>query len=179
MSYEPQPGTIPHRVIAWLKEAERLEPGKEFPAVVICECLDIELAGFSSCMDRARVAGLVRARRPDPAFRNLVWSLGDGKAMPAAEDPEDAAMAPKQSVVAAADAAPMVPVFIDPLPPFLDPKTRQFPAASEPAKPSEFDLQVSLRNGTALLFVPGHGAVPLTSEQREQLVEWLSAGRTA
>lgn len=47
---------------------------------------------------------------------------------------------------------------------------------AQPADDSddEFDLQISLRTGAAVLTVPGQGTVVLTSGQREQLAEWLA-----
>lgn len=53
------------------------------------------------------------------------------------------------------------------------------PVREQGEKPDEFDLQISLRTGGAILQVPGHGAIPLTSEQRQQLVEWCRPEKQA
>jgi hypothetical protein len=86
-TYTPQPGTIPHRVIAWLR---RQPVGEEFAGPVIADKLDLaESGGLVACMAAAVRAGLVTSRKR-PGERMLYWSLGDGKALPKpAEDEPD------------------------------------------------------------------------------------------
>lgn len=79
MSYTPQPGTVPHRAIAYL---EKQPAGTEFSTAALCEELGVDTDGFSTSMGLARKAGLVRARKEG---RLLFWSLGEGQ--PEENDP--------------------------------------------------------------------------------------------
>jgi len=77
MTYEPQPGTIPHRVLVWLRSMAKVNPGKEPSTPEICEALDVDGAGFTAYMRPAREHGLVHTRRATLG-RFLYWRLGDG-----------------------------------------------------------------------------------------------------
>jgi hypothetical protein len=84
MTYVPQPGTFPYRVIDFLREHGE---GAELPAAEICDALDINLDGFASCMAAARRHGVLRARQCPENPKRLLWSLGDGT--PLAAPPQD------------------------------------------------------------------------------------------
>lgn len=92
MSYQPQPGTIPHRAISFL---QKQDAGTELAAAVICEDLGIDTNSFSVCMKPAREAGLVRTRKEG---RLLIWSLGDGTPdlPPRDEEEVDPALPPRR-----------------------------------------------------------------------------------
>lgn len=79
MNYEPVAGTIPHRVLAWLRSMDKVRHGYEPSTAEICEQLDLETAGFSNFMLRCRENGLTHARRDG---RSLRWKLGDGMCDP-------------------------------------------------------------------------------------------------
>jgi hypothetical protein len=90
MTYTPQPGTIPHRAIAFL---EKQPPGTDLAAAVICEDLGVDTNSFSVRMKLAREAGLVRTRKEG---RLLFWGLGDGTPdlQPRDQDEREEAPAP-------------------------------------------------------------------------------------
>jgi hypothetical protein len=81
MAYEPQPGTIPHRAMAWLRAMAKCRPGYEPSSVEICAGLDIDPDGFVAYMRYVREHGLVHTRKA-PVGRLLYWRLGDGKQDP-------------------------------------------------------------------------------------------------
>ena len=72
MTYIPQPGTVPYRVITWLK----LQPtGAEFPSAVIAEELGILAAHIPSSLEAPVKHGVI-AKRKEGAL--ILWSLGNG-----------------------------------------------------------------------------------------------------
>jgi hypothetical protein len=77
MRYEPQPGTIPHRAVAWLRAMAKCRPGYEPSSVEICAGLDIDPDGFVAYMRYVREHGVVHTRKA-PVGRLLYWRLGDG-----------------------------------------------------------------------------------------------------
>jgi hypothetical protein len=87
MSYSPQPGTIPARVIDCLK---RLPAGEEMSTGALLDALGQPTSfGLQPCMQAARKAGLVQARKR-PGSRLLYWSLGAGDAEPEGRsEPDD------------------------------------------------------------------------------------------
>lgn len=81
--YVPQPGTIPHRVIEYLR---RLAPGAEAANAVLADELDITQSSIIPCMLAAVHHGVVkRERREGVTF----WSLGDGVPLGPAPDADD------------------------------------------------------------------------------------------
>lgn len=79
MSYQPQPGTIPERVIAFLTQ----RPG-EHASAVVAEALGIERESLQGIMKVALQAGHVaRTRRNDIWY----WRLGDKVPEPPQDDP--------------------------------------------------------------------------------------------
>lgn len=79
MTYHPQPGTIPHRAVAWLRAQHSIYPDREYPTPELCEALDCETAGFTAFMSTARSHGLVQARFHAGEGKLLFWRLGDGE----------------------------------------------------------------------------------------------------
>lgn len=76
MTYQPQPGTVPYRVITWLK----LQPkGAEFPSAVIAEELGIIPSHIPASLDVPAKHGAI-ARRKEGNL--ILWSLGDGTPLP-------------------------------------------------------------------------------------------------
>lgn len=71
MSYTPQPGTIPAKVIARL----RLTPKERITNAVMADSLDIMPGAIETAMCPAVRAGLVRCRKAGGA---VFWWLGDG-----------------------------------------------------------------------------------------------------
>jgi hypothetical protein len=78
--YKPQPGTIPHRAVAWLRAMQAERPGYEPSTVEFCEALDVDTYAFTACMRMVRERGLVHTRKESPKV--LRWKLGSGKPDP-------------------------------------------------------------------------------------------------
>ena len=94
MSYEPQPGTIPHKAVRHL----RAQPaGAEFTSAQLCDAIDCDTDNFAVLMRRAIQAGAVTVRCKPGHGKLLFWSLGDGKPLPKAEDHEDDEPLPRKS----------------------------------------------------------------------------------
>lgn len=86
MSYEPQPGTIPHRAIEHLKT---LPAGAEISTAVFCGGLGQSTNNFPAVMRPAVDGGAVRSRRKPGTGGNLLWwSLGDGTHVKREEEPD-------------------------------------------------------------------------------------------
>ena len=191
MTYETQPGTIPHRVVLHL----RAYPDREFSTAELGEYIGEESTVIAAFMKAARSNGLVKATTRGDS-RMLWWSLGDGKAQAADGAKVDELDRVHQRVVKAADAAPMKlrvltflpqavvdeflpagPVICVQPEPAESPTPQLSPeqyAAAIGTDPNEFDVQISLRTGSARIIHPD-GVITLTSEQRQQLQEWLAA----
>lgn len=84
MSYEPQPGTIAHRVILWLRAQAKAtgNPEAEYGTGEVCEALDLELEGFVPFLRTSRDHGLIHTRHVMTDTRRLVLRLGDGSPDP-------------------------------------------------------------------------------------------------
>lgn len=81
MPYETQPGTVPHRVVMWLRAQAKatMDPDAEYSSFEICEALGLDpLIGFASSMRAVRDHGLVHTRPVMTDVKRLMWSLGDG-----------------------------------------------------------------------------------------------------
>lgn len=87
MSYIPQPGTLPARVITHLQS---LAPGAQLSTAELCDELDRDTNGFTTSMETALRAGLLKTSKRDGS-RVLYWSLGDGveRPEPAEDDAEE------------------------------------------------------------------------------------------
>ena len=81
--YIPQSGTIPHRVVEYLR---RLAPGTWVASGPLADELDITQSSIIPCMVAAVHHGVVKRDRRDGIVH---WSLGDGTAMPAPVEEED------------------------------------------------------------------------------------------
>ena len=103
--YVPQPGTIPHRVIAYLR---RMQPGECIATAPLADELDVSPSSILPCMGAAVRGGLVKRE----SINGLVhWSLGDGTPQPADPDAEDdPEMKSKIVITPAAPAAKTAPV---------------------------------------------------------------------
>jgi hypothetical protein len=154
VSYEPQPGTIPHRVIAWLRKHPTQEPS----TAELAEAVSCDPAGMASCMAPAVSAGLVK-RSKVAGFRTLWWSLGDGKPLPktADEDREETLLERKEHEPVVVRPGPMLPgmhgdeplPFQPPLRPWKSPMTLAEIAAAEgpPLTASEYIAKIGAEQG--------------------------------
>lgn len=120
--YVPQAGTVPAKVLAYLRT---LPEGAEVATVPLLEairCSPADSKSMCGYMATAVAHGAVRKRRQFEDRRSLVWSLGDGRPVPVARDADDEPAANEP-------AAPAAPFALDavwsPEPP---------PPPSKPAK---------------------------------------------
>ena len=102
--YTPQPGTIPHRVVKYLR---RMQPGECIATAPLADELDVSPSSILPCMGAAVRGGLVKRE----SINGLVhWSLGDGTPPPADTDAEDdPEMKSKIVITPAASAAKAAP----------------------------------------------------------------------
>lgn len=73
MSYIPQPGTLPARVVAHL---QGLPPGTELATGVLADALDVDTRGFTPNLEYAVRGGLLTREKRDG---RLYWGLGTGE----------------------------------------------------------------------------------------------------
>lgn len=78
MAYEPQPGTIPHRAVAWLRAMENLSPDRWYTTPELCAALDLETPGFTAYMQPCRAHGTVQTQQRPDTGKLLWWRIGDG-----------------------------------------------------------------------------------------------------
>lgn len=81
-AYEPQPWSIPYRVIEFLKTQP---PGKQFAVAVIAEHLDQRRDAILPCLEAPIKHGVIRKEKIDGIVK---LSLGDGTPLPETDDNE-------------------------------------------------------------------------------------------
>jgi hypothetical protein len=74
MTYQTQPGTLPHRAVAFFKTKPE---GFELSTVELADALDFDQLALVPCLINPRKHGVLRAR-VKPGSKSLLWSLGDG-----------------------------------------------------------------------------------------------------
>jgi hypothetical protein len=96
MSYIPQPGTVPHRVINWLK----LQPvGANFTTAVISEELGIEKSHVGPCLNAPVKHGAITVRKEKGLS---FYGLGNGVPVVMPHDNElDEPLIPERDIVIA------------------------------------------------------------------------------
>jgi hypothetical protein len=179
MSYEPRPGSLPQRVLAWLE----LQPhGAEFLTSQLGEALGVPPVNIPSCMGAALEAGLLYRRQKiahqrAPAY----WSLVDHAAgKPAARAANGAHADPVAGDEAAASPPPPPPpppaasipiiAFARQRAEHADARDRRTPTAT----PQPTGLRVALWSDGALVIERGpHLVASLTAEETRHLVEYL------
>ena len=94
MTYIPQPGTVPHRIINWLK----LQPiGNEYSSAVLAEELGIEQSHIGPCLQAPMRHGAITARKDG---RLMMFGLGAGIPLCAGPDHElDEPLLPDKEIV--------------------------------------------------------------------------------
>jgi hypothetical protein len=87
MTYSTQPGTLPHRVVEFLKSKPQ---GAQFSTGELCDELAADRASFSALMVSAKKHGILRGVKK-PGVLALFWSLGDGtpEALPEDYEPDE------------------------------------------------------------------------------------------
>jgi hypothetical protein len=115
MAYEPQPGTIPFRAIAWLRSMEKCRPGAKTSTADLCESIGVDSEGFTAYMATERRHGLAKAEH-QRGTKVLLWSLGDGKPvdLEAREQDEPLQRAPTALDLSGVSGSPFPPAVPDP-----------------------------------------------------------------
>lgn len=106
MSYEPHPGTIAYRALVWLRGQPA---GTEVTSSMWAEAIDSDGNTLTMSLKPALHHGLIKQRTRDGATRPFWFSLGDGVQPEKAQEDEETVLPPKQRIVSAAEAPPMVP----------------------------------------------------------------------
>lgn len=111
MSYTPQPGTIPHRVIEFLKQQPR---GVEFSSAHLAEAIGHDGASIAIYLAAALEHGVLKGEKRVPPLggqKTYFWSLGDGTPLPKPDDyvPDEPLKPRNASMPAAPAPAPAAP----------------------------------------------------------------------
>lgn len=77
MSYTPQPGTIPHRAVAWLRENGYDADSAGASTALVCEELGIDCSAFTHSMGTAVGHGLVERQAIEGKGRVLFWRMAE------------------------------------------------------------------------------------------------------
>lgn len=153
MSYEPRPGTVPFRVLAYL---EGKPSGEEVPTGTLAFDLNLSAATITASMEGALRAGLVfRRQRGGHSRAPFFWSLVDhGKEALVPVPPPQAGPAPEHK-------PEPTPVVVAP------------PASAAPAhKPMRIALW---SDGTLEIRRDERDLVLFTREEARQIVAYLEA----
>jgi hypothetical protein len=162
--YTPQPGTIPARVIDYLKT---LPPGTHLSSAALCEELDIEISFLSSSLQRPRTMGAVVSRPVPGNKRNLEWAIGDGTPLPPPPDHEPDE--PLQAPVVKRELSPKREVL----------RSQPLPKLSD-FKPTQRDMSDHFLAGVftdgSLLIEHGGIAITLNPKQAAQIARLTNQG---
>ena len=162
-SYTTQPGTIPHRVIEWLK----LQPAAaDYSSGDLAEALDVDVSCIVPCLATPKKHGALRGRKEDGCWR---WSLGDGTHEPLPFDIElDEPLNPELPAVKAGHLFPGV-TKLKARHVRAAPKPATAPTVAEPVEsiPTPFrvgyfsdgSLQLDLPQGGTMVLDPAHAFV--------------------
>lgn len=159
--YDPKPGSVPYRVIAWLEQQPK---GSEFTTSQIAEALGLMGPQLHPCLEPAVRHGALHARRRDEhRTAPLWWSLSPrAPASVAVALPREAVPppAPKPAAAPAATPAPAAPAAAD---------TPTKPVLPVPA-PS---LRISLCSDGTLEVQRASGRVVYSADETRQLVRFF------
>lgn len=177
MSYIPQPGTVPHRVINWL----RLQPeGTEVPTSVLAEELGIEKSHVGPSLKAPVSHGALTFRKE----KGLAWyGLGNGVPMCAAPDYElDEPLVPEQDILIARQlktkaVAPLIKAVSTPI-------AATAPALSKPNKPHVATQPKAFRvgefsDGTLVIERAPYDRYELSPEEAKVLMDFAFDRRAA
>lgn len=176
MTYQTQPGTIPHRVVEHLKT---LPPGTELSTTELAEAIGANHSGMSACLITAVSHGLLNSdTRPVPMTGRRIsyWSLGDGVPV---EQPQAEEQEPDLQQKVVRTPAVDVPVVAKPEPAAQPAKIktslqRAKPAAPRPA-PVQLELPVFAAFSDGRLQIEHEGeTITLGSQAANQLHQFMS-----
>ena len=137
MTYTPQPGTIPAKVIAYMQAQARA--GREWIPLAELETA-VDQTGLSPYLVIPVKHGALQKRWLDGNRRLTEYAIGDGKSLPAPEDHEaDEPTPTKESTPITPKPAPWPPAG---KPPGEHPMTRPRRKATTPAQYADIDTMV-------------------------------------
>lgn len=136
--YIPQPGTIPHRVVEYLR---RLAPGTWVASGPLADELDITQSSIIPCMVAAVHHGVVKRDRRDGIVH---WRLGDGTALPAPGEEEEDDPEMKSKIVLTPAAVAQSAVSNDKLAKRLEKAIKRDPPDVAGPDTSQLDAQIQL-----------------------------------
>lgn len=171
MTYQTQPGTLPHRVVQHLNS---LPPGTVMTTVELCEALDAEPAGFSTSMANCVRMGVLKRYITPSNRRLLAWSLGDGVPPPEDAEPELAPIAPPRRQLAnVVNTLVVQPPKTDK--PIAPRHYRGRPAKTDAGTAAATDFRAALWTDGTLQIWRGEDLVLLTAREAAQLRQLLGA----
>lgn len=158
MSYIPQPGTIPARVVAWLQQQPA---GAQVATGVLCDTLDIDVSLLGGSMQPAIRHGLVTSSKREG---RLYWGLATDPAEPQQPDEQRVvdATPPAEKPPAARQAAPL-----------KIPRLAKEPLPKVARQPVDREMRCALwSDGTLVIEQNGHG-IELDAAGTRALVRYL------
>lgn len=169
MSYTPQPGTIPYRVIEFLKQQP---PGTEFSSAALAEAIGHEGASLSLYLSVARDCGAVKSEKRQPLTggqQTYYWRLGEGESLPKPPDYE-----PDEPLTPRNPARPLSSILA---PAAADAVVKR----KEPAAPSKPQAVANLNravfgwftDGSLVIRQPGAADIQLSQEDTDDLVKFI------
>lgn len=173
MSYTPIRGTIPWRVIEFLKLQPR---GMEFSSAALAEAIGHDGASIAVCLTTALEHGALKGEKRVPPLggqKTYFWSLGDGTPLPKPSDYEPDEPLPRRNPskpTAQALAPAATPSAADAV---VKPK--------DPAKPSKAQAVATLNravfgwfsDGCLVIRQQGAADVQLSQEETDDLVKFI------
>lgn len=171
MTYEPQPGTIQHRVIEHLRT---LPAGSaKVPTAVLADLLDHDPAVIREALDPLRHMGVLVAERGAGKGGPLSWGLGFFEVQPKGDEdgePKPSRQrAPRQAPEPAAAPAPEPAAAMsapEPEPePAPAPKQRRARRAAAPAAAEPAPAERAMQGARAAIYSSGELAIETTDQR--------------
>lgn len=160
MTYTPQPGTIPHRVIEFLKQHPH---GAEFSGAEIADAIGHDGAALTVYLSNPVDRGALKVDKrvpPHGGHKVNYYSLGDGIPLPKADDDVDEPLHKPLSAPALAPA-------------------EEIPARSKPANPHQAAQTLSravfgwFSDGSLVIRQSGAADIQLSQEDTDDLVKFI------
>jgi len=175
MTYTPQPGTIPYRVIEYLKIQPR---GLEFSSAALAEAIGHDGAGLRSCLAIPLEHGALKADKRVPPLggkATLFWSLGDGTPLPKPDDYEPDQPLSKPPTMAAAPQAskPAADTVIKRKKPAAKTPAQVPKLAPAPEAPQQRWTFGWFSDGSLVIRRPGAEDIQLSTEDTTDLVNFV------
>lgn len=173
MSYTPIVGTIPHRVIEFLKQQP---PGTEFSTSALAEAIGHDGASLAVCLAVPLERGALKGEKRFPLTggqKTYFWSLGDGTPLPKPDDYEPDEPLPRRNT-----SKPTAQALAPAAPPSA---AETVVKRKEPAKPSKVQAVATLNravfgwfsDGCLVIRQQGAADLQLSQEETDDLVKFI------